>query len=116
MVTVMAGNLMDEFDRIYGSGPNTAEQAGPSIQSSMEEVVEEYSEESIDDELAAAERQIAKATYYKAIVRQGVVEDDGTELSAEVNAEAKLWARYMTMRLLRPASLAEATPAASQFT
>lgn len=112
----MAG-LMDDFDNIYGSAveqPSATEPTAPS--GGLEEVVEEYSEDDIDDELAAAERQIAKATYYKAIIRQGIIEEDGTELANEVNAEAKLWARYMTMRLLNRRMPEQASAAVeSQF-
>lgn len=53
----------------------------------------ETSDADIDEELAEAEKRLAKAAYYKAIVRSGVIEDDGTPQAAEVNDEARKWAR-----------------------
>ena len=54
----------------------------------------------IDEEFSEAEKLLAKAAYYKAVARAGVVDDDGTPQAAEVNAEARAWAREMMGRML----------------
>jgi hypothetical protein len=90
----MAG-ILDEFARSFDSEeePATAEAAA-------EAVVNALDDDDIDEELSEAEKRLAKAAYYKAIVRGGVVEEDGTPQAAEVNAEARVWARQMMGKLL----------------
>jgi hypothetical protein len=65
-----------------------------------EQIVSELDEQDIDEELREAEKKLTKAAYYKALVTSGVVEDDGTDAAAEVNAEASLWARQQMAKLL----------------
>jgi hypothetical protein len=59
-----------------------------------------YDDDDIDDELAEAEKRLAKAAYYKAILRDGVVNEDGTEHAAEVNSEFRAFCRQMMGKLL----------------
>lgn len=53
------------------------------------EVVEDGAEQ--EDTLlnpdAEIDRRLAKAPYYRAIINNGIVEDDGSDISAEINAE-----------------------------
>lgn len=76
-----------------GDGDDGSEEAADRLVSSL-------SDERIDDELSEAEKRLAKAAYYKAIVVNGVVEDDGTENASEVNEEARLWGRQQMAKLL----------------
>jgi len=56
--------------------------------------------EDMDEELREAEKRIGKATYYRVIVRDGVIEDDGTAGAREINEEARFWARQQMARLI----------------
>lgn len=71
-------------------------------------------DDDIEDQLSEAEKRLAKAVYYKAIIKGGVVEDNGTEQAQEVNDEAKAWARSRMAVLL--GVRAEAKPAVELFT
>lgn len=74
--------------------------------------------EDMDEELREAEKRIGKATYYRVIVRDGVIEDDGSSGAREINEEAKLWARQQMARLIgigRVEAVVAAPVAAPQF-
>ncbi len=107
----MAG-LFDEFSRSFESNEEEQEAGDAAAQA----VVDSLDDDEIDEELSEAEKRLAKAAYYKAIVRGGVIEDDGTSQATEVNAEAKVWARQMMGKLLGLASAQPAPVAVSQFT
>ena len=80
----------------------------------VSQVMEELDE--MDEELVEAEKRLSKAAYYKVISKNGVVEDDGTDEAAEVNAEAALWARKRMADLLGLGHKQEvAQPVSSQF-
>lgn len=91
----MAG-LFDNF----GSSFDIGEEDSSTPDTAAQAVVDALDDDEIDDELSEAEKRLAKAAYYKAIVRGGVIEDDGTSQAAEVNAEAKVWARQQMAKLL----------------
>ena len=88
--------LLDDFSSEFGD----TEDDGP-IDEAVDRVIEDLDDEEIDDELREAEARLSKAAYYKAIVRGGVIEEDGSRESTEINAEARLWARQMMVRLLK---------------
>lgn len=69
-------------------------------EAAADQIMSELDEQDIDEELREAEKKLTKAAYYKALVVSGVVEDDGTDAAAEVNAEASLWARQQMAKLL----------------
>lgn len=64
----------------------------------------------VDQQMAEAERRLAKAAYYKAIVQNGVVEEDGSSQANEVNAEARVWARQRMADLLGLTPVAPPAP------
>lgn len=111
----MAG-LFDNFGSSFDMGDDEEAQQA-SGDAAAQAVVDALDDDDIDDELSEAEKRLAKAAYYKAIVRGGVIEDDGTSQAAEVNAEARIWGRQQMAKLLGIAKPeAVAAPAASQFT
>ena len=87
--------LFDDFAKEYGE--DEAESSDPAV----DQVIQELDDEEIDDELREAEKRLSKAAYYKVIVRNGVIEEDGTAEAAEINAEARFWARKMMVKLLK---------------
>jgi hypothetical protein len=103
------------FEKEYASSFDTGAQETAEADAAASRLVEALNDDNIDEELSEAEKRIAKAMYYKAIVRGGVVEDDGTAQAAEVNDEAKVWARQQMAVLLglvtavAPAPKADAT-------
>lgn len=52
------------------------------------------------DVLAEAWKRLQKAQYYQVIVLNGVVEEDGSQDAAEVNAEARRWAGQQVAKLV----------------
>lgn len=56
-------------------------------------------QEEDDPELLEVEKAWEKYGYYKVIVKNGVVIDDGSPEAAEVNAEGRLWARQQMAKL-----------------
>jgi hypothetical protein len=94
-IQVMPG-LFDEFARSFSSD----DEDETSHDGVAQAVVDSLDEDDIDEELREAEKLLAKAAYYKAIVRNGVIEDDGTTQSTEVNAEARVWARQQMGKML----------------
>lgn len=82
------------------SAYDVGEESDDTEAAAAEQIVSELDEQDIDEELREAEKKLTKAAYYKALVTAGVVEDDGTEAAAEVNAEASLWARQQMAKLL----------------
>lgn len=89
----MAG-LFDQFSQAFDSEDEVAQSEV------AQAVVQSLDEEDFDDELREAEKLLAKAAYYKAIVRDGIIQEDGTPQAAEVNAEARLWARQQMGKML----------------
>lgn len=89
--------LLDDFSSEFS---DSDEDDSP-IDDAVDRVIEDLDDEEIDDELREAEARLSKAAYYKAIVRGGVIEEDGSRESTEINAEARLWARQMMVRLLK---------------
>jgi hypothetical protein len=88
--------LLEEFARQYGEQADEEEERGPE-----QEVGDQIGDEEIDDELREAEKRLAKAAYYKQIVKDGIVNEDGTSEASEINAEVRLWARREMVRLLK---------------
>lgn len=88
--------LFDEFARSFDS--DDEDETSPD--GVAQAVVDSLEEDDIDEELREAEKLLAKAAYYKAIVRTGVIEDDGTQQATEVNAEARIWARQQMGKML----------------
>jgi hypothetical protein len=99
--------LFDNFGSSFDMGEDEDEVS--TSDNAAQSVVDSLDDDEIDEELSEAEKRLAKAAYYKAIVRNGVIEDDGTSQATEVNAEARVWARQMMGKLL---GLASAQPAA----
>jgi hypothetical protein len=95
----MAG-IFDDFDRAFDTGEGRSESDSDEDQASQAAMDSLDADDGIDEELREAEKLLAKAAYYKAIVRNGVIEDDGTTQAVEVNAEAKIWARQMMGKML----------------
>ncbi len=92
----MAG-LLDEFARSFDSGEDE-EQSPDAV---AQAVVNTLDDDDIDEEMSEAEKRLSKAAYYKSIIKNGgVIEEDGTPQAAEVNAEAKTWARQKMAELL----------------
>ena len=111
----MAG-LFDEFSQEYDVEGEEAPRERDPVSRVVAEI-DSLSDESIDDELKEAEKRLGKAAYYKVIVRDGVIEEDGSESAAEINAEARLWARQQMAKLLGIGGMAVPAPqpAPSQF-
>jgi hypothetical protein len=110
----MAG-LFDEFARSFDPVEEREQESSPDAVAQA--AVDSLDDDEIDEELSEAEKRLAKAAYYKAIVRGGVIEDDGTSQATEVNSEAKVWARQMMGKLLGLASsLPVPVKVESQFT
>lgn len=83
----------------------------------VDQIVQELDDEDIDEELREAEKCLAKAAYYKALVNSGVIEADGSDEATEVNAEARVWARQQMAKLIgRKAPDPVHVPTPSQFT
>lgn len=107
---------MKTFDQQFaeaGLDQETTSSADPS-----ERIVQSLSDseiDDIDDELLEAERRLAKAAYYKVIVKNGVIEDNGSQEAAEINAESKLWARQMMVKLLKGERPEEQKPVQAQL-
>ncbi len=70
-------------------------------------------QEEDDPELLEVEKAWEKYGYYKVIVKNGVVIDDGSPEAAEVNAEGRLWARQQMAKLFGRGPTASA-PAPTQ--
>jgi hypothetical protein len=108
----MAG-LFDEFARSFESENEEEGEQNDAVSQAVVESLEE--DDGIDEEFSEAERLLAKAAYYKAIARNGVVEDDGTPQATEVNAESRVWAREQMGKMLGR-SQPKAAPIESVFT
>src|SRR5688572_22300763 len=97
----------DEFARSFGGAdeeepePQQPQRQRQARHDAISEVVDSLNDEDIDDELREAEKRLSKAAYYKQIVRSGIIEEDGTPEAAEINAEARLWARQRMVTLLK---------------
>lgn len=99
---------MGTFDRFSSAefgGDEDEEEAAPQGNSAMDSVVSAFTDDQdIDEELREAEKVLAKANYYKAIIRDGVLEEDGSQQVSEINSEVRLWARQQVAGLLKLAS------------
>lgn len=91
----MANNIFSEFDSIFGV--SSAEEPAPAAQRHQPTAQASSAE---DEELLSIERKLVKAKYYLAIVQTGVIEEDGNQETAEINAESRLWARQQMAKLV----------------
>ena len=92
----MAG-IFDNFGASFDMEPERSDAAAMAVVNTLQNNQQQQAE---DDDLLDVDKLLAKASYYKAIVINGVVEDDGTPQAAEVNAEARLWARQQMAKML----------------
>lgn len=89
-------NIYDEFDAAYG------------VDDPVQEVVTRHVSPAAggmppggdDDELLEVEKRLNKARYYQTIVKDGVLEDDGSAAASEINAEVSTWARQQMAKLI----------------
>ncbi len=86
--------LFDQFNQAFGDDEESPDVAQRVVGAVIDD------DDDVSDELAEAERRLQKAQYYKQIAQFGVVEEDGTQDAAEVNAEVKTWARQRIAALL----------------
>lgn len=82
------------FEQTFGGGEESEEEERTSVSAVTED-------QGLDEEFRLANLKMKKAQFYRVIVDNGVVEDNGTSEAAEVNAEAKQWARRSMLRLLK---------------
>lgn len=85
----MAG-LLDEYASEFDDG----EEPESKQSAAVDRVVEELSAapQDVSARLGAYRKRFIKAGYYETIVQNGVIDEDGTEAAAELNAEVKDWA------------------------
>lgn len=83
------------FEQTFGGDSDEDENPGVTA------VALELDDEDVDEEFRLANLKMKKAQFYRVIVDNGVVEDNGTAEAAEVNNEAKAWARRSMLRLLK---------------
>jgi hypothetical protein len=92
----MAG-IFDSFASSFDMEPERSDAAATAVVNTLQN---QHQAQSEDDDLLDVERLLAKAAYYKIIVTNGVVEEDGTPQAAEVNAEVRLWARQQMAKMV----------------
>lgn len=106
---------MGEFEKAYGLDDNDEESPETGVSRVVNDL--DLDDKTLDEQMREAEKRLLKGAYYRTIVTNGVVEDDGTPQASEVNAEARLWAREQMAKLvgiLSPAPAPQPPPA--QFT
>lgn len=98
------GDIFDNFAKQFDTAE--AEDDDDAAEQVVQQLSSEdrYDQEEEDEGLAEAQRRVNKAIYYQTIARDGVIEDNGSKETAEINAEARLWARQQMKKLINGAS------------
>lgn len=97
-------DIFDQFDKAFGGGDaveqvvNYVAPTGAAPPGSRGRGTPPPPED--DAELLEVEKRLTKASYYKAIVKSGVMEEDGSPEATEINGEARLWARQQMAKLI----------------
>lgn len=98
----MSDKAFDRFASPEFGGDDDEDESVNPVNTAMDNVVSAFADdEDIDEELREAEKVLGKANYYKAIIRDGVLVEDGSPQVTEINAEVRLWARQQVARLLK---------------
>lgn len=78
------------FSQVFDTGED--EQQGEAADAQAQAELEP---EDVDAEVADVDKRLAKAACYRAIIQDGVLQDNGSDVTSEVNEENRRWARNM---------------------
>lgn len=92
----MGNGFADSFESEFGLDEEEDSDVFEEVAQSFQDSEPEEASSNI---MVEARKKLAKAAYYELIVKNGVVEDNGTPQAREVNAEAQKWA-YGQMTIL----------------